>query len=181
MVIADRVVAARFSFLPHDWHGGYGSRRSPGRRRSFSARCEHFSDLQIQTAKLSRARGAMRPRFASPSRKVREGDGAAGGARVLARHPLRRGYPPTSRGTVKPRAPIDGGRCASRRSTFCQPASSADPGPRSGQLSLCPLQGSLLESAPSSDRTAAMISPVQGCGIRNLKKLFACFYRHISA
>jgi len=29
---------------------------------------------------------------------------------------------------MKPRAPIDGGRCASRRSTFCQPASSADPG-----------------------------------------------------
>src|SRR3954469_4867976 len=40
---------------------------------------------------LPHSRGARRPRFASPSRKVREGDGAAGGARVLARHPLRGG------------------------------------------------------------------------------------------
>src|SRR4051794_13995861 len=47
-----------------------------------------ISDPQFQTATLPRSRGAMRPSFASPSRKVREGDGAAGGARMLARHPL---------------------------------------------------------------------------------------------
>ena len=68
-----------------------------------------------------------------PSRKVREGDGAAGGARVLARHPLRRGYPPTSRGTVRPRAPSDVGRCASRRSTF----SHQSIGPGADQTTRC--------------------------------------------
>jgi hypothetical protein len=40
-----------------------------------------FLDSEFQTAKLSRSRGAKRPRFASPSRTAR-GDGAVGGARA---------------------------------------------------------------------------------------------------
>ncbi len=48
-----------------------------------------ISKFEFQTAKPPRSRGAMRARFASPSRTAR-GDGAAGGARVLARHPWRR-------------------------------------------------------------------------------------------
>jgi hypothetical protein len=51
-----------------------------------AAACENF---KFQTAKLSHSRGAKRPRFASPSRTAR-GDGAVGGARMLARHPWRR-------------------------------------------------------------------------------------------
>jgi hypothetical protein len=86
-----------------------------------------------------------------PSRSTR-GDGAVGGARMLARHPWRRvvNPPRTARQPCAPKAR----RSASQRSTNHQ---AVDPSgaPRSGQLSLCPLKGSLLESDPSSNRTRA--------------------------
>ena len=90
----------------------------------------------IQTAKRSHSRGAKRPRFASPSRTAR-GDGAVGGARMLARHPWRRVVNPP-RAARRPRAP-KARRSASQRSTNHQ-AIDRSGAPRSGQLSLCPLK-----------------------------------------
>jgi hypothetical protein len=61
-----------------------------------------ISDLKIQTASLPHSRGAMRPRFASPSRTAR-GDGAVGGARAPM-GTLEAGGEPTSRGKATARA-----------------------------------------------------------------------------
>ena len=91
----------------------------------------------------------MRPRFASPSRTPR-GDGAAGGARALARHPWRRDNVPTSRGKATARA--QGRRCASRRSTWPSGRRPFRGAPVRPAFALS-AEGSLLESGPSSNRT----------------------------
>src|SRR3954447_18652659 len=99
----------------------------------------HQTSFTFQTATLLHSRGAMRPRFAGPSRDLREGVERREAPGVCATHPLEAGitYPP--RAARRPRAPNDVGRCASRRSTVVT-SLSAVPGPRSGQLSLCPLK-----------------------------------------
>jgi hypothetical protein len=105
-----------------------------------------ISRFNFQTATPSHSRGAMRPSFASPSRDQRKGwsDGRRQGCCV--RHPLeadqwthlaRQGDRARPRlGAAPPSAP-----------PYHQ-AVNRSGAPRSGQLALCPLQGSLLESAP---------------------------------
>src|SRR6201999_2403620 len=70
-------------------------------------------------------------------------------------------YPP--RAARRLRAP-KARRSASQRSTNHQ-AIDRSGAPRSGQLSLCPLEGSLLESGPLSDRTSNIYRIV---GIRSI-------------
>src|SRR5206468_3169189 len=73
---------------------------------------------------------------------------------------------------MRPRAPIDGGRCASRRSTFCQqPRRPFRGAPVRPALALS-AEGLLLESSPSSNRTAAIINPLQGGVDKESRKIF---------
>src|SRR5947209_4242481 len=68
-------------------------------RRGVRCRVMRNFLITFQTAKRLRSRGAKRPRFAGPSRDLREGGGAAGGARGVRYAPLRGGNNvPTSRG-----------------------------------------------------------------------------------
>ena len=112
------------------------------------ARCR----IRFQTATLSHSRGAMRPRFASPSRRPARGDGAVGGARMLAMAPLEAGGEPTSRGKATARAQGKAQRLpALHRPPDRRPFRGAPVRPA---LALS-AEGSLLESGPSSDRTRA--------------------------
>ena len=76
------------------------------------------------------------------------------------------------RAARRPRAP-KARRSASQRSTNHQ-AVDRPGAPRSGQLSLCPLKGSLLESDPSSDRTGNIYSKlgIPSIGIFGFRKYF---------
>src|SRR4051812_8334958 len=115
----------------------------------------------------------MRPRFAISLARPARGDGAVGGARAPT-GTLGGGINvPTSHGKA-PCAP-KARRSASQRSTNHR-AVDRSGAPRSGQLSLYPIKGSLLESGPSSNRTGAIISPPWGAWIRNVKIFFASVY-----
>src|SRR6266545_7843112 len=86
------------------------AQRAPARTKQI-----HLSNSPSQcfAARVLRGAGYALSLFPSPATR---GDGAPGGARVLARHPWRilRG---SAARLVRTRAPSDVGRCASRRST----------------------------------------------------------------
>jgi hypothetical protein len=110
-----------------------------------------FSEFKFQTAKPPRSRGAMRPRFAgnSSASEPHWRDGAMGGARAPM-GTLEAGGETTSRGKVTARAQGKAQRLpALHRPPGRQPFRGA-PGQPAFALSA---EGSLLESAPSSDRT----------------------------
>jgi hypothetical protein len=118
-------------------------------RAEFVSTRRKFLIHKIQTATASRSRGAMRPRFASPSRTAR-GDGAVGGARAPM-GTLEAGltYPPrAARHRARPRlgAAPPSAPPATRPSTV--------PGRPGRPAFALPAAGSLLESAPSLDRTS---------------------------
>src|SRR3954447_18558378 len=101
--------------------------------------------------------------------RTARGDGAVGGARAPTGTPeAGLTYPPrTARHRARPR--LGAAPPSAPPTTGAVDRSGA---PRSGQLSLCPLKGSLLESGPSSNRTGAIISPPWGAWIRNVKNFF---------
>src|SRR5258705_13935300 len=114
-------------------------------------RLAKISEFKFQTAELPHSRGAMRPRFASPSRTAR-GDGAVGGARAPM-GTLGGGINgPASRGKATARAQGKAQRLpALHRPPGRRPSRGAPVRPA---LALS-AEGSLLESAPSSNRTRA--------------------------
>ena len=115
-----------------------------------------------------------------PSRHC-EGDGAAGGARGVRYAPLGGGInEPTSRGDYEPRAPFGKGAAPPGAPPSATSLVGHPGAPRSGQLSLCPLQGSLSGKRPLIEQDGSMIRPVQDPGIRNRKNLFACIYRYLA-
>src|SRR3979409_2568783 len=117
-------------------------------RRILRALLKFF--FNFQTARRSRSRGAMRPRFANPSRTAR-GDGAVGGARAPM-GTLEAGGEPTSRGKVTARAQGKAQRL---------PALHQPPGHRPFRGApvrpafALSKEGSPLESGPSLGRTRA--------------------------
>jgi hypothetical protein len=91
---------------------------------------------------------------------------------VCATHPFEAGLTdPPRAAQVQSRARPSARRCASRRSTFSHQPVGRSGAPVQPAFALS-AKGSPPESAPSPDRTAAIINPVQGCGIRNPKKIF---------
>jgi hypothetical protein len=127
------------------------------------------SGFEFQTAKLPCSRGAERPRFAISLTTCARG--WSGGRRqgCCVRHPLEAGltYPPrTARHRARPRLG------AAPPSAPPTTGLSTVPGPRSGQLSLRPPQGSLLESAPRWYRTRNIYSKlgIPSIGIFRFRK-----------
>jgi hypothetical protein len=169
----DRLLIWQRSAWPLTRRASDDARRPLPARKSgerLRGRFASISDSSIQTATPSHSRGAMRPRFASPSRT--QARGWSGGRRQDAcEAPLEAGGEPTSHGKA-PCAP-KARRSASQRSTGHQ-AVDRSGAPRSGQLSLCPLQGSLLESNPSPNRTRNIYSSIgmASIGIFRFHKIF---------
>src|SRR4030081_1073647 len=97
---------------------------------------------------VSHSRGALRPRFASPSRTAR-GDGAVGGARAPM-GTLEAGGEPTSRGKVTARAQ---GRAQRLPALHRPPGHRPFRGAPVRPAFALPAEGSPLESDPSLDRT----------------------------